>query len=147
MTTDPRHVLEIAFPGEEGRYFSPMSIGQTPATADAGAALILAGIKTATSSAHWDYPDERIPFAGALSVLVDGRGVPKAIVETERVAIMPFGTVDEAFARAYGEGERTLEWFRSEMGAWYREKAARRGARFCDETPIICEWIAVVRRL
>lgn len=147
MTQDAQRLLEAEFPGEEARYFAPMSIGSAPSTADAGAALILDGIKTATSSARWDYPDGRIPFAGALSVLLDGSGRPRAIVETERVEIMPFGEVDASFARAYGEGDRTLGWFRSHVGAWYREAAARHGESFSDGTPIICEWITVVRRL
>ncbi len=124
-----------------------MSIGKTPSAADEGAAAILEGIKTATSSAHWDYLDGRIPFAGALSVLLDGQGRPRAIVETKRVEILPFGSVDEDFARAYGEGDRTLDWWRSEMAAWYQASAAHHGADFSDDTPIICEWIAVVRRL
>jgi uncharacterized protein YhfF len=147
MTTDPQRVLEAAFPGENARYFASMSIGHTPETADEGAALILDGIKTTTSSAHWEYPDGRIPFGGALSVLLDGKGHPRAIVETEHVEIKPFRTVDEAFAHAYGEGDRTLEWFWSEMGASYQERAARHGEHFSDDTPIICEWITVVRRL
>jgi hypothetical protein len=33
------------------------------------------------------------------------------------------------------------------MGAYYRASAARHGAAFSDSTEIICEWIAVVRRL
>ena len=147
MMSGSRGVLEAAFPHEAARYFIPMSIGNSPSTADTGAAAILDGIKTATSSAHWDYPDGRIPFAGALSVLLDGQGRACAIVETERVAIIPFGAVDDDFARAYGEGDRTLAWWRSEMGAWYRASAARHGEDFSDDTPIICEWIAVVRRL
>jgi uncharacterized protein YhfF len=60
---------------------------------------------------------------------------------------MPFGAVDEAFARAYGEGARTLAWWRAAMRAWYRASAARHGEDFSDDTPIICEWIAVARRL
>jgi uncharacterized protein YhfF len=140
-------VLEAAFPGEEARYFAPMSIGTTPAGADEGAALILAGTKTATSSPFWDYPDGRIPFVGALSVLLDGAGTPRGIVETTRIEIMPFGSVDAAFARAYGEGERTLEWWRSAMGEYYRNSAARHGTEFSDATQIICEWITVASRL
>jgi uncharacterized protein YhfF len=147
MDAEIQWVLERAFPGEEARDFTPMSIGNTSSMADEGAAAILDEIKTATSSAHWDYPDGRIPFAGALSVLLDGRDRPRAIVETKRIEIMPFGSVDEDFARAYGEGDRTLDWWRSELGAWYRASAARHGAVFSDDTPIICEWIAVVRRL
>jgi uncharacterized protein YhfF len=71
----------------------------------------------------------------------------RAIVETERAEMMPFGSVDDDFARAYGEGDRTLAWWRSEIGAWYRASAARHGEDFSDDTPLICEWIAVVRRL
>src|SRR5690349_4904975 len=113
MPTDPRRVLETAFPGEASRYFAPMSIGRSPQAATVGAALILDGIKTTTSSAYRDYPDGRIPFVGALSVLLDGAGCCRAIVETRRVEIIHFGEIDEDFARAYGEGDRTLEWFRS----------------------------------
>ncbi len=108
---------------------------------------ILSGIKTTTSSAFWQYPDGRIPFKGALSVLLDGRGCARAVVETERVQITPFVCVNEDFAMAYGEGDRTLAWWRSAMGAWYRAEALRGGADFSDETLIICEWIAVARRL
>ena len=119
MTKHIQRVLRAEFPGAEARYFAPMSIGSTPSAADGGAALILDGTKTATSSAYWDYADGRIPFVGALSVLLDGSGRARAILETERIEIMPFGAVHTDFARAYGEGDRTLDWFRSEIGAWY----------------------------
>jgi uncharacterized protein YhfF len=147
MDAELGHVLEATFPGEESRYFTPMSIGSTPSDADAGAAAILNGTKTATSSPFWDYPDGSIPFVGALSILLDGQGRARAIVETERIEIMPFRLVDEAFAHAYGEGDRTLEWWRSEIGAWYRASASRHNEDFSDNTLIIGEWIAVVRHL
>ena len=126
---------------------APMSIGNTPSDADAGAAAILNGTKTATSSPFWDYPDGKVPFVGALSILLDGHGRARAIVETKRVGIMPFGSVNENFAHAYDEGHRTLEWWRSEIGAWYRASATRHGEDFSNDTPIIGEWIAVVQRL
>jgi histidinol-phosphate aminotransferase len=147
MDAEQRRVLETAFPGQAARYFLPMSIGGTPEHADEGAALILDGTKTLTSSPFWDYPDGKIPFVGALSVLLDGARVPRGIVETMRVEIMPFGAVTEDMARAYGEGERTVQWWRRVIGAWYRASAMRHGAVFTDDTPIIWEWIAVVRRL
>jgi uncharacterized protein YhfF len=147
MNDDFRRVLQAEFPDEEGRYFAPMTIGSTPSAADEGARLILDGIKTATSSASWDYPDGRIPFVGALSVLVDGSGRARAILETTRVEVVPFAAVGASCARDYGEGERTLDWFWSEIGTWYRQAAARHGASFSDATPIICEWFALARRL
>jgi uncharacterized protein YhfF len=147
MSTDIERALKLAFPGEDARYFSPMSIGNTPASADAGAQAILDGIKTTTSSPLWDWPDGRIPFVGALSVLLDGQRRMRAIVETERVEIISFGSVDESLACSYGEGDRTLNWWRSMERAYYEESAARYGTAFSDDTPLIFEWIAVARRL
>src|SRR5262245_12505904 len=116
-------ILEAAYPGQSSRFFAAMSIGGTPESADEGAALILDGTKTATSSPLWDYPDGRIPFVGALSVLLDGNRRPVGIVETIGVATVRFSDVTEEMARAYGEGERTLEWWRQVIGAWYRNKS------------------------
>jgi len=50
MPDDRHDILEAAFPGQPARFFMAMNIGGTPALADEGAALILAGTKTATSS-------------------------------------------------------------------------------------------------
>jgi hypothetical protein len=60
MEAKLRQVPEAAYPGEEARYFLPMSIGSAPETADEGAVLILNGTKTLTSSPFWDYPDGKI---------------------------------------------------------------------------------------
>jgi uncharacterized protein YhfF len=147
MEAELRHVLETAFPGEEARYFLPMSIGSAPETADEGVVLILNGTKTLTSSPFWDYPDGKIPFVGALGVLLDGSQRPHGIVETTQVEIMPFGAITEEMARAYGEGERTVEWWRRVMGAFYRASAARHNAILTDDTPHIWEWFTVVHRL
>ncbi len=75
MTPDIERALKLAYPGEDARYFSPMAVGSTPATADEGAAAILDGIKTTTSSGFWDWPDGRIPFVGALWFCWTGKAV------------------------------------------------------------------------
>src|SRR3954447_9102594 len=142
-----RRVLEIAFPGKEARYFIPFSIGSTPETADEGAMLILNGTKTLTSSPFWDYPDGKFPFVGALAVLLDGSRRPRGVVETTRIEIMPFGAITEEMARAYGEGERTVEWWRRVMGAFYRASAARHSEVLTNDTRLIWEWFTVVHRL
>lgn len=147
MNDELRCVLENTFPGEASRYFLPMSIGSAPEHADAGAALILEGTKTLTSSPFWDYPDGAIPFVGALGVLLDGARQPRGIVQTTHVKVMSFGAVTENMARAYGEGERTVEWWRQVMGEFYSASAARHGATFTEDTPLIWEWFGVVRRL
>jgi uncharacterized protein YhfF len=111
MEAKLRRVLEATFPGEDERYFLPMSIGSAPEHADEGAALILNGTKALTSSPFWDYPYGKVPFVGGVSVLLDGAQRPRGIVETTRVEIRPFTAITEEMARAYGEGEQTVEWW------------------------------------
>lgn len=147
MTPEQRTLLEAFAPGAEHLYFEPMVIGDTAASADEGAELILAGVKTATSSAPWDYEAGIIPFPGALSVLLDGRGQSRALIETTTISHIAFLQIDADFALAYGEGDRTLVWWRTVIGGWYRERARRRGCAFADDTLLICEWFRVVRRL
>jgi len=145
---DHRHdILERTHPGHSSRYFLAISIGGTPDLADEGAALILDGTKTATSSPFWDYPDGRIPFVGALSVLLDGQQRVVAVVETTHVQTVRFRDVSDEMAKAYGEGERTLEWWHRIIGDWYRSKAAQDKQPFDEDTEIIWESIAVVKRL
>lgn len=144
MLDDRHDILETAFPGESSRFFLAMSIGGTQEVADDGAALILQGTKTATSSPFWDYPDGRIPFVGALSVLLDGRRRPVGIVETVGVETVRFRDITTEMASAYGEGERTLAWWRRVIGGWYRDKAARDGQVFSEDDEVLWEWIALV---
>lgn len=145
---DNRHdILESTHPGQAARYYLVMSIGGTPELADEGAALILNGTKTATSSPLWDYPDGRIPFVGALSVLLDGQQRAVAVVETVGVRPIRFCDVTDEMAKAYGEGKRTIEWWQRVIGEWYRTKATRDGQDFDENTEILWESVSVVRRL
>jgi uncharacterized protein YhfF len=147
MTPEIERALKLFYPGEDTRFFPPMAIGNDPTTADEGAAAILDGVKTTTSSAFWDWPDGRIPFVGSLCVLLDGQRRMRAIIQTERVEIIPFRLVDESLAKSYGEGDRTLNWWQSEIGDYYRRDAERHGIVFSDDTPLIFEWIVVAKRL
>jgi uncharacterized protein YhfF len=147
MAGDADAPLRDWFPGRQSDWYAPMKVGPTRESANEGAAAILAGIKTATSSLPSDYADGRPPFAGALSVVLDGAGRAVGIVETLRVETHPFGAADAAFAAAYGEGERTLDWFRRVIGGLYRERRAARGEAFGDDTPLLFEWFRLVRKL
>ena len=91
MEEELRRVLEAAFPGEEARYFLPMSIGSTMQTADEGATLILNGTKILTSSPLWDYSDGKIPFVGGLAVLWMVHGSRAASSRRRRLKSCPLG--------------------------------------------------------
>lgn len=88
------------------------AFGADPATADRLLDLVLAKTKTATASALRDYEadDEALPKRGLLSIVLDGRGHPRALICTTEVEVVRFGDVDDDHAAAEGEG--TLQQWR-----------------------------------
>jgi len=107
-------------------------------------ALILAGTKTATASALWEYgPKDPIPAAGELSIILDGVGKPRAVIRTTSVEIVPFDQVSAEHAYLEGEGDRTLEsWRRDHEAFWRRTLPADR--EFDQQMPIVCETFEVL---
>lgn len=98
------------------------SFGDNQEQADRLLALVLDGTKTATSSAlsEYDGDDAPLPRAGDLSIVVDGAGHPKALIRTTDVAVVPFGEVSGEFAAAEGEGDRTLDAWRTDHTEFFR---------------------------
>lgn len=121
---------------ERPEIYDTMQIGNTPGSADHGAALILSGRKTATSSHPRDYPASGAePFVGALSIVLDGSGAPVAVVETVEVERRAIASLDAAYARDYAEWDGTAETLRRELAAYNR----------CDMSErLICERIRVI---
>lgn len=85
------------------------SFGDSPAMADELLALVLTGRKTATCWAARDFGPTPV---GARSVILDGVGKPRAIIEAIEVRLVRFCYVDDVFARDEGEGDLTLSWWR-----------------------------------
>ena len=71
------------------------AFGATPEHADELLELVLSGTKTGTASSLWDHEatGEPVPRAGELSVILDGAGRPRAVLETTDVVIVPFDQV------------------------------------------------------
>lgn len=115
-------------------------------SADAGAALIQSGVKTATSSLVWEYEasNKPMPELGSLSIVADGDGDPVCIVETTAADVMTLGEVDARFAYDYGEGDRTLEGWRAACLEWNRPRCQAMSKVATDETPLLCERFIVV---
>ena len=59
---------------------------------------------------------------------------------------MAFGDVDENFAHAEGEGERSLAWWRTAHTAFFRRIVARLGGRLDERSVVVCERFRVVYR-
>lgn len=116
------------------------AFGATPEHADGLLELVLAGVKTATSSSLWDFEHtgEPVPEVGELSLILDGRGSPRALLETTSIEVVPFNEVTEVHATAEGEHDRTLASWRAIHERFWREHSENpRG--FADDMPVVCE--------
>ena len=119
------------------------SFGATPEQADALLDLVLAGTKTATSSALRDYEDdEALPQAGSLDIVLDSTGRPRALLKITAVEVLPFDEVDEEHARLEGEGDRSLAYWRDVHERFFTDTAG--GEEFADDMPVVLERFEVL---
>lgn len=114
--------------------------GNSKELADELGHLVQAGIKTATSGLAWDYEQsgETPPTIGDVEIVVNGSGEPLCVIEITEVVKRPFNSIDEAFAFDYGEGDRTLGWWRQAMWEYYAAECQRLGREPSDMMPLIC---------
>ncbi len=124
------------------------SFGDSPQLADELAALVLAGVKTATCSALWEYEaeGELPPQVGALSIILSGAGQPLAVVETVEVQIKPYDQVDAAFAYDEGEDDRSLASWRAGHRRFFTRTLVAIGREFDETMPLVCERFRVLYR-
>lgn len=116
------------------------SFGATPEQADELLGLVLRGVKDGTASSLWDYEatGDPLPAIGECSIVTDGAGVPRVVIETTDVRIVPFDAVGAEHARAEGEGDRSLQHWRTVHEAYWREHSENpRG--FEPDMPVVCE--------
>src|SRR5262245_20780165 len=114
--------------------------------ADELAILVLAGKKRATASLPAEYTslNESLPKAGDLSIILDGKGSPVAIIERTAVDLVPFHEVGEEFAACEGEGDGSLRYWR-EAHTWYFNRVCSRlGGRLEESTPVLCQRFRLV---
>ncbi|MBO6637715.1 MAG: ASCH domain-containing protein [Roseitalea sp.] len=133
-----------AYPAANREPFDVFRVGDTDESADGGADLIVSGTKTATSSLPEELVDIGIPFPGALSIVIDGKDRPRAIIETTEVRRRPFGEVDAQFAHDYGEWDRTLGTWKARNGAHYRAVCQKLGVEWHERRELVCERFKVV---
>lgn len=119
------------------------AFGATPEHADELLALVLEGTKTGTASSLWDYEGdgEPVPAVGDLSIVLDGSGMPRAVLEVTAIEVVPFDQVTAEHARAEGEDDRTLASWRRIHERFWREHS---DTGFAPDMPVVCERFQVL---
>jgi uncharacterized protein YhfF len=114
--------------------------------ADDLGALVASGIKQATASLLWEYESEgsKLPEAGDLSIILDGRGHPLCIIQTLKVEIKPFDKVDEKFAYDEGEGDRSLNYWREAHWRFFSRTCEEISHEPAEDMPVVCERFKMV---
>lgn len=123
------------------RTYSPGGYGDNPQLANELIELVLLGKKTATCSSLWEKEAEGkpLPNVGDLWVELDGDGNPVCITETTEVTIRKYNEVDADFARAEGEGNLSLSYWREAHRNYFSRVLRKMGREFSEDIPLVCE--------
>ena len=115
-----------------------VQFGDSAEMADELAALVVAGVKTATASLVSDYDEaaDTLPFAGTHWVMCAGDGTPLAVLRTTDVRTGPIDSVDDGFAWDEGEGDRTRDGWLAGHGVFWTRVS---GGTWTPDTEVVFE--------
>ena len=121
---------------EKYRSLRSFAFGDGPQLADELLDLVLKGVKTATCSTE-DEPNTSTPRERW--IVLDGRGMPRCVIESLEVTYRRYSEVDAAFAHDEGEGDRSLAYWREA----HRRYFGRLG-KFSEDMMLMCERFRLV---
>ena len=126
-------------------YFECFSFGWGEEMGDELLALVLEGKKRATASSLLAYQreGERMPAVGDLSLVTDGRGLPRCVIETTEVTVLPFKEITFAICKREGEDE-VLETWQQGHERFFTQEGKELGYEFSWDMPVVFEDFAVV---
>lgn len=121
--------------------YSEGGYGDNPGLKNELIQLVLEGKKTATCGSLWEWEAEGnpIPQVGDVWIELDGDNIPVCITETVEVTIRNYNEVDADFARAEGEGDLSLEYWREAHRNFFSRTLPKIGKEFSEEIPLVCE--------
>ena len=107
--------------------------------------LVLRGKKRATASSLWGYEIEgdKMPQAGQYSIVTDWDGVPRCVIQTTRVRVIPFNDITFDICRREGEDDSLDSWRESHI-AFFTEEGRQLGYEFSEDMPVIFEEFKLV---
>ncbi|MDT2756680.1 ASCH domain-containing protein [Enterococcus asini] len=107
--------------------------------------LVLSRQKTGTTSSYlaYEYANEELPKAGDLSIVTTWDGVPKCVIETTRVEILPFNEMTFELCSLEGEDENLASWQENHRQA-FQLSGAEEGFVFSEEMLVVFEVFSVV---
>ena len=123
--------------------YEAWSFGEAP---DKLAELVLQGVKTATCSAYdlYQINNETIPQEGDYSIILNSKEEAVCIIRTVKVYVTEFDKVSKEHAFKEGEGDRSLEYWRTVHESFLTNELASVHRFFDEHTKVVCEEFEVV---
>ncbi|ARF15692.1 RNA-binding protein [Sporosarcina ureae] len=127
-------------------HYEAWSFGNSKQMADELAELVVKGTKTATSSNYrlYELEGEPLPMVGLHNIILDGKGMAVAVVETVSVKVVPFDKVTEEHAYLEGEGDRSLRYWQEVHEEFFIKELKEVHQDFHHEMPVVCETFKLV---
>lgn len=115
--------------------------------ADRLAELVKKGVKTATSSllCFYKHEGEELPNVGQYNIILDSKEEAVCIIRTIKVYVTTFDKVRENHAYKEGEGDRTLEYWKSVHRDFFTKELKTIGKTFTTDVEIVCEEFEVLK--
>lgn len=107
--------------------------------------LVLTGQKSATASSLLAYQinGENIPTVGSFSIITDWDGIPKCVIETVAVNIIPYKEITYDICKREGEDD-TLESWQKGHTKFFQAEGKELGYEFSEDMPVVFEDFKVV---
>lgn len=110
------------------------------------AELVVKGIKQATATSLWWYEknNEPLPKIGGQYIVTDWNGNAQAVIETTRIEPTPYNKITPEFAETEGEGDKSLEYWKSVHKAYYIREMEPYNEMFDENMIIVCEYFKTI---
>lgn len=128
-------------------YFECFHFEMTERAANELLIQVLQGVKQAASSSllHYRAADKSLPQAGDLSIITDWSGVPRCVIETTAVTILPFKDITFDICQREGEDDSLESWQTGHVSFFTRD-GMEAGYEFTWDMPVVFEDFKVVYR-
>lgn len=107
--------------------------------------LVLEGKKRATSSslAYFKIKGLKIPMVGDFNIVTDWKGIPRCVIETSAVTIIPFKDMTYEICKREGEDECLETWKKGHI-SFFENDGKEVGYEFNDKMLLVFEDFEVI---
>jgi uncharacterized protein YhfF len=123
--------------------------GDSPELSKALLSLIRKGGKKAGTSLLWaiEAEGDSVPEVGQIEIVVDHQNEPALITRITAVEVIPFSDVTAEYAAQEGEGDGSLEYWRTVHWAFFKRECKQIGREPSETMPVVCSVFEVLQML